>query len=85
MDEPPVNADDPADLATGFLSLPDVLQSAALMVIYAAQDLPDDEVISLPAVLNELAAMDMFTEEASHYLRMCGNVCTATHLTRLTG
>lgn len=85
MDEPPVNADDPADLVSAFMSLPETLQSAALMVIFAARDLPKDDTIALPAVLKKVAQLDMLSEPASHYLSICGNVCNAVQIARFSG
>jgi hypothetical protein len=85
MEEPPVNAADPADLVSAFMSLPEVLQSAALMVIFAARDLPKDDTIALPAVLKKVAELDMLSEPASHYLGMCGNVCNTIQIARFNG
>ena len=82
-DEAPVV--DQADYVSAFMSLPKVLQSAALMVVFAGRDLPQDDTVALPAVLKKVAELDMLSEPAAHYLSMCGNVLTATQIARQNG
>lgn len=77
--------EDAADQISAFMSLPEVLQKAALMVVLAARDLPENDTIALPAVLKKVAELDMLSEPSAHFLSMCGHVLTALRLARFNG
>lgn len=76
--EPPVT--DAADFVTAFMSLPEVLQQAALMTIYAARDLTEHDHATLPRVLDTLGNLEVVPDTATHYLSMVNNVLTATRI-----
>lgn len=76
--------EDEADQVSAFMSLPEVLQRAALMVIFAARDLPKDETTGLQGVFRELAGV-LNLPDADDFLRMCGHVLTAMEIARFNG
>lgn len=76
---------DGVDNVTAFMSLPEVLQSAALMVLLAADEVPDDELPQIEAALKALTEAVALPRKSAHYLSMQAHVFTALYLARHNG
>lgn len=75
---------DQADFVSAFMGLPKILQEAALLVVLAARDTPQDQAEWLAAVFDTMGKSEI-AEESQHYANMCGNVFHALTIARFAG
>jgi len=81
-DEAPVV--DEADFVSAFMSLSGGLQSAALMTLFAARDLPGDLVQPTKVWLDQLEELPEVPAEVSHLLAMTRNLVDSWYIARMT-
>ena len=70
--------DEAEDYLAAFTNLPEVLQTAALNVVHAAQELPVDQVLGVKARLEQAAHRDgLLQGEAAHFVVACCHLLDA--------
>ena len=70
--------DEAEDFVPAFTNLPEVLQSAALNVVHAAQELPGDTVLAVKAHLEELVgSRGLLSDASAHFVAACLHVLDA--------
>lgn len=80
-DQPPIV--DEFDNLSAFMALPEVLQNAALMVVYAGRDIPLEQRALAHETLATMAQWeDRHPEETRHFMAMCEHMLTALQLAR---
>lgn len=80
-DDCPANTDQGRfDLVSEFMGLPEPLQRAALMVVFAAIDLPTQQLQALRMMLDRLARFPGLPNKSNHYVRMCDNAILSVQI-----